>query len=370
MFESRIEKMAQVMIHYSTAVQAGETVFIRGLSPSAEPLIQALYQEVLRVGAIAVPYMHIGMESALAAQATDNLNLLAKPNPILIQMYQTADVVIGIHAAENMKELSNYPSEKQAALAQAKYAPIKIQNERQANKTIRRCTTQFPTQAYAQAAGMSLLQYRDFLFRACKVHLDDPIAAWQTLRKKQEGLIEFLRGKKHVQIQGDHIDLQLSTEGRKFINSAGTANFPDGEIFTGPVEDSVNGWVRFSYPAYYQGVEVKGIELRFEEGKVVQASADSNEAFLLKMLDSDPNARRLGEFGIGTNMDIQQFTGSMLFDEKIGGTIHLAIGQGYGETGSLNQSAIHWDMICDLRDKGEIVVDGELFYKDGKFIVG
>jgi aminopeptidase len=216
---------------------------------------------------------------------------------------------------------------------------------------------------------MSLSQYEDFVYRAGKVHLADPTAAWQQMAQEQQRLVDYLADKQHISVRGDHINLEMSIEGRPFLNAYGTINFPDGEIFTGPVEDSVNGWVKFTYPAYYGGNEIAGVQLTFENGLVTRASAEKNETFLLSTLDTDPGARRLGEFAIGTNSDIQRFTGSILFDEKIGGTVHMALGQGYPQTGSTNTSAIHWDMICDMRDGGEIVVDGELFYKDGKFVI-
>ena len=163
--------------------------------------------------------------------------------------------------------------------------------------------------------------------------------------------------------------LTLSVEGRTFINSDGKHNMPSGEVFTGPVEDSANGWVRFTYPAVHGGREVEGIELAFEDGKVVKATAKKNEDYLLQMLDIDDGARYLGEFAIGTNFGIQKFTKNILFDEKIGGSFHMAVGAGYPDTGSQNKSAIHWDMICDMRDGGEIWVDGEQLYKDGAFVI-
>jgi aminopeptidase len=163
--------------------------------------------------------------------------------------------------------------------------------------------------------------------------------------------------------------MTVSIHERTFINSDGRRNMPSGEIFTGPVESSVNGWVRFTYPAIFAGREVDGVELRFENGKVVDASAQKNEDFLLKTLDIDDGARYLGEFAIGTNNGIDRFTKSILYDEKIGGTIHMALGMGYPETGSQNKSSIHWDMICDMRDGGQIWVDDELFYEGGKFAV-
>lgn len=369
MIDQQIKKMAEVLIRYSTAVKPGELVLIRGLSPAAEPLMQALYQEALKAGAKAFTFMHMSQEDALAMDATDNSDLLAEANPMLQLMYEQCDVIIRIEASENPQALAGYSPAQQTARRSASFAPIQIQMRREADKTLRRCTTLFPTHAYAQAAGMSLSQYADFVFRACKLQLDDPIAAWLKLRDEQQRLVDYLKGKKQMHVRGQNIDLHLSIEGRSFLNAAGQANFPDGEIFTGPVEDSVNGWVKFTYPAYYSGNEVIGAALTFENGVVTKASASKNEAFLNSVLDTDAHSRRLGEFAIGTNRDIQQFTGSILFDEKIGGTVHMAVGQGYAETGSVNQSTVHWDMICDMRDGGEILVDGELFYKDGDFKV-
>ncbi len=367
--DSYIRNMAQVLIRYSTRVQRGERVLIRATSPAAQPLCQALYEEALRAGGLPVVYMHMSQEDPIALEATTDLAQLADLNPMLAMMYEQAPVIIRIEAAENPRNRTAYPLEAQQARAKAHSGLIQIQMRREGAGELRRCTTQFPTFAYAQMAGMSLRQYERFLYRACKAHMDDPVAAWQAVEAEQARLVAWLRGKKHVHVRGENIDLQLSIEGRTFINACGKANLPDGEIFTGPVEDSVNGWVRFTYPAYYQGNEVKGIALEFRDGQVVRATAETNEAFLHAMLEMDPGARRLGEFAIGTNRDIQQFTGTILFDEKIAGTVHMAIGQGYAETGSVNRSLVHWDMICDMRQGGEIVVDGTLFYKDGEFVI-
>ncbi len=361
------KKVAQVIINYSTDVQAGDRVLIRATSPAAEPLVQALYQETLRAGGQPFTYVQLRDGDSLAMEATDNVDLLSAVNPMLKLMYETCEVVIRIEASENVRALSGYPQDLQKARAQSWSALIQIQMEREGKGSLRRCTTLFPTQAYAQAAGMSLSQYETFVYEACKVHLDDPVAAWQEIEAKQQKLIDYLTGKKRLQIRGTNIDLEMSIEGRRFLNASGHANFPDGEIFTGPVEDSVNGWVKFTYPAYYGGNEVLGVQLTFENGLVTRASAERNEAFLLSALDTDPGARRLGEFAIGTNEDIQRFTGAILFDEKIGGTVHMALGQGYPASGSVNTSALHWDMICDMRDGGEILVDGTLFYKAGQF---
>lgn len=367
--DTRTKKMAAVIINYSTKVQPNDRVLIRATSPAAEPLVQALYQEALKAGGQPFPYIQLRDGDVLAMEATADAELITAVNPMLKLMYDSSDVVIRIEASENLRALSGYPPELQAARAQSWSALIQIQMEREGNQSMRRCTTLFPTQAYAQTAGMSLSQYETFVYEACKVHLDDPVAAWREVESYQQTLIDYLADKQRLHVRGDNIDLTMSITNRPFLNACGTANFPDGEIFTGPVEDSVDGWVQFTYPAYFQGNEVVGARLTFKDGLVTEANAERNEDFLVSVLDTDPGARRLGEFAIGTNKDIQRFTGSILFDEKIGGTVHMAVGQGYPKSGSQNNSAVHWDMICDMQNGGEILADGELFYKDGEFLV-
>ena len=242
------------------------------------------------------------------------------------------------------------------------------QFRRGADGTLKWVTTLYPTDAYAQDASMSLKEYEDFVFGAVHAHEDDPIKYWRGTADGQQKAIDWLDGKNQVILRGPNVDLTLSIKNRKFINSTGTYNMPDGEIFTGPVEDSVNGWVKFTYPAIYGGVAVEGAELTFSNGRVETAKADKNQEYLIKMLESDAGARYLGEFAIGTNFDINRFTGNILFDEKIGGSFHMALGAGYPETGSKNKSAIHWDMICDMRSDAEITVDGSPFYKNGQFV--
>jgi aminopeptidase len=216
---------------------------------------------------------------------------------------------------------------------------------------------------------MSLEEFADYMYRTTFSDCDDPIAEWNSIHDEQQRLVDWLKGKKTIQVKGSEVDLTLSIKERVFVNADGKQNMPSGEIFTGPVEDSADGWVRFSFPAIYMGHEVSGIELRFKHGKVVEASASQNEPFLRSMLDTDTGSRYLGEFAIGTNKKIDRFIKDILFDEKIGGTIHLALGAGYPNTGSQNKSAIHWDMICDMHNGGQIYVDEELFYESGEFII-
>jgi aminopeptidase len=367
--DSRIQKMAHVLVHYSTAVKPGDLVLFRGTSPLAQPLMQALYEEALLAGGHPFNYVHMSQENTIMLSAGTE-SQLEKINPMLKLMYDTADVIIRIEAEENTQGSAGFPPEKAKAWMRYYGGLMNIQSDREAKGTLRRCTTLFPTNAYAQDAGMPLSVYEDFVYQACMLHLDDPVAYWKQTGVEQQKLCDYLRGHKKLQVQGKNIDLEMSIEGRTFHNADGTANFPDGEIFTGPGEDSVNGWVRFTFPAIYHGNVVHGAELHFENGQVTKATAEKNEAYLLAMLDSDAGSRRLGEFAIGTNKGIDRFTGQILFDEKIGGTVHMALGNGYPQTGSVNKSSLHWDMICDMRDGGQILVDGERFYENGRFLVG
>jgi aminopeptidase len=246
-------------------------------------------------------------------------------------------------------------------------------------KPLRWVGTQFPTQAAAQDAEMSLRQYAEFVFSAGYLDQPDPVAIWQSIRDRQQRVVDYLTGKKTLRFRSANgTDLTVNVDGMTWINCAGESNFPDGEVFTGPNLDAddggVNGVVHYSFPAVHHGREVHDIVLTFERGKVVKAQASKNQAFLEAMLDQDEGARRLGEIAIGTNYQITRYTKNTLFDEKIGGTFHAAVGAGYPETGNANTSGLHWDMVCDLRKDehgrggGTIEADGEVFSKDGQFV--
>ena len=289
-------------------------------------------------------------------------------SPIRKLITETFDAMLVIGAEYNTRSLTAIDPQR---LARSRKANTEITNkflERAANLELRWCYTEYPTHASAQEADMSLHDYEEFVFAAGYLNEVDPVSLWQKEGKKQRRIIDWLSGKDSVEIKGKHVDLKFSIKDRRFKEADGKFNFPDGEIFTGPVEESANGWIRFNYPAIYEGQEVIDVELWFEDGKVIKESASKGKKLLTSSLDTDPGARYIGEWGIGTNYGINRFTKNMLFDEKIGGTIHLALGSGYPETGSKNQSAIHWDMLCDMTES-EIIVDGELFYKDGKIRV-
>jgi aminopeptidase len=367
MTDSRIQKLAHLIVNYSVKVRSGDKVVING-NPVAETLIKELYREVLQAGGhplIMSPPS--GIEEILFRYASDEqLQYIHEPARLIHEHY---DVRISIASDENTKALSQVDPARLVLFSQARTELTRIFMERSASGALRWNVTLFPTNAYAQDAEMGLSEYEDFVYSACLPDMEDPVGYWQRFSDWQNKIVEWLKGKEHIHVKGRDTDLSLSIKNRTFVNCDGRYNMPDGEIFTGPVEDSVNGHVLFSYPAHYSGRQVTGVYLRFEHGKVVEAHAEKNEEFLLKTLDTDSGARRVGEFAIGTNEGINRFTGEILFDEKINGSFHMALGAGYPETGSKNESAIHWDMICDLRDGGEIRVDEELLYKNGKFVI-
>jgi aminopeptidase len=247
---------------------------------------------------------------------------------------------------------------------------IAAQMRRGAAEELRWMSTQFPTPAYAMEADMGRHAYEDFFYRACHaLGTEDPVAYWESIKARQAEIIQRIEGHDQVTLKGPNVDLTLSIKERIFKNACGINNMPDGEIYTGPVEESLQGWVHYTYPAMYQGRIVEGIKLTFDQGRVVKAAASKDQDFLLRILDVDSGARYVGEFAIGTNYEINRFTKSILFDEKIGGSFHMALGASYPETGGKNKSMIHWDMICDLRQDSEIRVDGELIYQNGVFVI-
>ena len=366
MADIRLNKLANILVNYSLEIKPGDQIEIR-TNPSALDIALLVYEEAVKAGAYVLNSISIpGSEETFFKFANDDQ--LDYVSPIRKQIYETFNAVLVIGAEHNTRALSGIDPERISRARKATTPLTKIFLERAAKLDLRWCYTVFPTNASAQEADMSLREYKEFVYGAGLLDTADPVEAWRNEGKRQRELIEWLSGKELVEIRGDDIDLKLSIKDRTFKEADGKHNFPDGEIFTGPVEESVNGWVRFNYPAIYEGQEVIDVELWFEDGKVVKEKASKGEDLLTSLLNSDPGARFLGEWGIGTNYGIQRFTKNMLFDEKMGGTIHFAVGIGYPETGSVNESAIHWDMLCDMT-QSEIIIDGDQFYKDGKVIV-
>jgi aminopeptidase len=337
---------------------------------AAEPLIKALQDHILDAGGHPEQLLRLPGQKADFLRRADKSQLDFTP-ALLEHAYEHFEARIKIHSTSNTRSLSNIDSARIARFKKAHAPILATQMARGGRGELRWVTTLYPTQAYAQQAEMSLTDYEDFVFRACHVANpeDDPVTYWQSKAEEQKGIVSRVERGDLVEVQSENCDLRLSVKGRVFKNSHGIFNMPDGEIYTGPVEDSTEGWVRFTYPAIYQGNAVEGLELKFEAGRVVSASAEKGADFLQRMLDTDPGARYLGEFAVGMNYGVDRFTGNILFDEKIGGSFHIALGSGYPETGNQNKSAIHWDLIHDLSQGGEIRLDGEVIYHSGHFII-
>jgi aminopeptidase len=367
MSDSRVSKLAKVLINYSLEIKPGQKLHISS-SPIANELTLAVYEDAIKAGA------HVFVEQPLEElseifykfASDEQLDFVSPVRKLLVETY---DADLGIDASSNRRALSGVDPKRMARSSKARSEIMKTFLDRSARNELRWCFTVFPNNANAQDADMSLRDYTEFVFAAGMLNEDDPAAFWREEGKRQNILVEWLKGRNNVTLKGSNIDMTLSIKDRTFVPADGKYNFPDGEIFTGPVEDSASGWVRFKYPAIFMGQEVTDIELWFENGKVVKETASKNQELLTSTLNTDDGARYLGEWGIGTNYGITKFTKDMLFDEKIGGTIHFAVGASYPETGAKNDSAIHWDMLCDMADS-EVKIDNELFYKDGKPVVG
>jgi len=366
MYEDFSTKMAHIITHYSQPIQEGDTVIVQS-NTYAEPLARALFEAILRRGGnpiiltSLVGLSEIFMELATEAQ-------LRSPNHLLEFTINTADKFYSIMAEVNPKAGAAINPERIAIVQEANRHLNQRFFERLGSGELGWVLMPFPTHAMAQEAETSLLDYTRFVYEACAFHLDDPIAYWQEMHQRQQALVEQLNSKRELHVIGPDIDLTLRVEGRVWVNCDGQLNFPDGEIFTGPIEDSVNGYVHFNMRTVYGGREVNGVRLRYEDGKIVEADAEKGKDWLLSQLDMDEGARRMGEFAIGTNYNIKKVTGNTLFDEKIGGTIHMAIGNSIPQSLGQNQSVVHWDMVHDM-SQSEIYADGELIYQHGQFVI-
>jgi aminopeptidase len=359
--------LANVLVNYSTRVKAGDWVHVNA-NWQAIPLVKEVVAYILKAGGNpSVSLESSDLNEVFMAKAGD-AQLQWMP-PLDMHMIKNANVWIIIEAPENTRAMSGIDLSRQQMRNEAYAKWMEAYTKRSASGELRWVMTNYPCQALAQDAEMSLADFENFVYQSTFADQVDPVQYWGNIHDEQERLISWLAGKKMVSIRGPQADVTFSISGRKFINSDGDQNMPSGEIFTSPEEASINGWVGFSYPAIYQGAVVEGIRLEFERGRIVKANAEKNEEYLIKLLDTDEGSRIVGEFGIGTNYGISRFTKNILYDKKMGGTFHLALGSGFGEAGGMNESSIHWDLITDATNETEMLVDGELLYKDGKFLV-
>ena len=368
MNDPRLEKLARVLVDYSLGAKKGQKLLINA-SPAAVDLVQAVYRRALGRGCLVSAQMNVpGLAEILLKEGSRQQLEFLPPQAVFNA--KAYDLHLMLRAPENTRELSGCDPARQKVVGGARRPWQKVFYGREAAGKLKWSLSCPPTQALAMEADMSLREFEDFYFRACLCHKADPVAAWKAVARRQEKLTRFLTRAKEIRVVGPDTDLVVGVAGRPFINCKGDMNMPDGEVFTSPVEDSAEGRIRYSFPVVYGGREVDDVRLVFRSGKVVEASAAKNEKLLHQMLDSDPGARRLGELAVGTNYNIKCFTKSILFDEKIGGTVHLALGMAYPSAGGKNKSAIHWDMICDLRRGGTIYADGKPIQKNGRFRKG
>ena len=367
MVDPRIERLARVLVHYSLKLRRGQTVRIGGPALAA-PHIAAAYREALLAGAYPTVRVSVdGLEEIYYKIASDDqLRFISDVDRFEVEKL---DAELRYLSAYNTRALTHTDPARMAMRREATRELSRRFLERAGQGTLRWCLTQAPAQADAQEAEMSLSEYEDFVYTAGRLDQDDPVASWEQVAREQAAIIAHLEKMKTLRIRAQDTDLVVSVAGRHWISAAGEYNFPDGEVFTGPGEEATRGSVRFTFPAIYGGREVTDVRLTFANGRITEATAAKGEEFLLAMLDLDAGARTLGEFAFGLNYSIQQFTRNILFDEKIGGTIHMALGAAYPETGGKNISGLHWDMILDLRGRGtEVSGDGDLIYRDGHFL--
>lgn len=361
------ERWADVLVDYCTGIREDDKVVILG-GVAAEPLLRATHRAALRKGA-EVFLLPSFSESQADVLLHSSEAQLANVSAVERWIRETATVSITVMASTNTRALTGVDRERQMIFNRARAGLRETAMRRAAEGKQRWSLTIFPTSAYAQDADMSTDEFAQFLAGAMFLDQPDPVASWRKLSARQHRLIDWLSQRSELHITGPGTDLRMNVGGRHWVNSDGKRNFPSGEVFTGPVEDSAEGHVRFSYPVVTDGREIADLRLRFERGKVVDATASKNEQYLIDSLDTDEGSRRLGEIAFGTNFGITRFTKNILLDEKIGGTMHMALGAGYPETGNSNTSAIHWDMICDLRAGGQATLDGEVVLQDGAYTV-
>jgi aminopeptidase len=368
--ESMISKYARLLVNYSLELKPKEKLYI-STTLLAEPLVREIYRQATQLGAI------VEVDFAFREQSRILLNegnetVLSHAPTLHTQAMEEFDAYLNIRAPYNLNETSNANKDNRKIRSKALSHLNKLYFERTADKnasgSLKRTLCQYPTQASAQAANMSLEEYEHFVFNACHLYSDNPEGEWLRVRENQQKIKEYMDGVNTVRYKADHTDIEFSVAGRTWINSDGQTNMPSGEVFSGPVEDSVNGKVHFTFPSIYMGKDVQGITLWVENGEVVKWDANQGKD-VLDHVFKVPGAKFFGEVAIGTNYNIQQATRNILFDEKIGGTIHMAVGQSYKQTGGTNTSTIHWDMITDMTESGEIYGDGKLIYEKGKFLI-
>ncbi len=356
MRDERWNRLAEILVGYSTRVQPGDRVLINMMEVETQPLVEAVYEATVKAGGLAEVYYSSDWLKRILMKNGSDEQVDWAPELELHGM-GWADAYIGLRGGRNPFEFGDIPPER---LAAHRRAMGKVSAKR--NELERWVLVRVPNEAFAQQSGLSLEETMSFFF-------DAALRDWQQEAERLRVLAERFGAAATVRIVGKETDLTLSTAGRRYVAGDGRMNMPDGEIFTAPVEDSANGAIYFELPAMYANRRISGIRLRFVDGEVVEARSDENQELLEQVLRIDEGARRLGELGIGLNFGIQHWTGEVLFDEKIGGTVHLALGRSYAECGGTNQSALHWDIVKDLRTNGTLYLDGEAVFDGGRYVI-
>jgi aminopeptidase len=355
-FDRRWSQLGEILVNYSTRIRAGDRLLIAMREPETFPLTLAVYEHAVRAGAFPqVQFTSAYLERALLRYGNDEL--IARIPDLERSGLEWGDVSIGLRGARNPHELAGIPTERLAAHKRAQGAISALRNAQ-----TRWVLVRVPNEAFAQEAGMSLDAAMEFFF-------DATLRDWEEESRRYRQIRDVFQAASQVRIVGRDTDLTFSTADRTYVVGDGHINIPDGEVYTAPVDKSAEGVITFEYPGVYAGQSIGGIHLEFRDGEVVAATADTGEEFLQQILAIDDGARRIGEFGVGVNFGIDRFVGDILFDEKIGGTIHLALGRAYAECGGTNQSALHWDLVKDLRSEGVIELDGRPVLENGRFLM-
>lgn len=366
MADERLSKLAKLLVNYSTGIKKDDIVFICA-DEVATPWVIEVAKEAIKLGAH-VEYRLESEEVSEVKLKYANEEQLKQGNLIYETLLQKADVWLTAWGGRNTRSLSKVDPQKIKLSQQGSSKWKSIYSQRCGDGSLRWCGTQYPTYSDAQEASMSISEYEDFVYEAGLLDKEDPIKEWKRISKEQERWIKYLNTKSDLHIVSDDTDIRVGIKERKWINCDGKENFPDGEIFTSPIENDINGYIKFSFPGIFMGKQIEGIKLEVKDGKIIKASAEKGEELLKELLETDKGSKFFGEVAIGTNYGIKEFTSNMLFDEKIGGTIHMAIGDSMPEAGGKNKSSLHWDMLCDMRSNGKIYADGEIFYENGKFL--
>lgn len=360
------EKYAKLLVQYCVNLQEGQKLWVQS-STLAEPLVKEIYREALKSGGIVFCSMDFKDQQQIFMEEASH-HALSYVDPIYAEAMENFDAYIFVRAPFASGSSVNHFPEKSKLYQEARLKYAKSYSARTASLAMKRNLCEFPTEAHAKNAGLTLEEYAQFIYHSCGLFEEDPIQRWKKQHDFQKGIVSYLNQADQIHYKSEKIDLKFSTKGRIWINSDGKTNMPSGEVYSAPIEDSVEGVIHFDIPSMYQGQEVEGITLWIQNGQVEKWEAKKGKE-LLDRIFQIPGARYFGEVAIGTNYQIQKPVRNILFDEKIGGTVHLAIGQTYYQCGGKNESSIHWDMIADMTQGGEIFADGEKIYQNGNFLI-